>query len=306
MERSDKWQLGVRTLGMALLWLSGSSALAREWTDATGKVKQEGDLVDFDGHLAVLKKGDGHLVAIPVEKLSQADQEFLASKLAKDEMKSQGSKDRTWTMTNGIKVSGRVLKYGRKELVLTRKESKLWALDKPWSDLNEWQKYVILQIASKGEKREFKTEKQLESLLVARKGEPLVYPVEGVMIELEDGELFAAPFFLFSEKDLAVLEPGWKAWVAAEKDEQRREEQSMMLRSVANEYQKNKEIEHKIQLLHAASDWFDLWEVTLSDSKGNMVRVVVPARDSRSAQMAALLQHPKGTIQQTRKVRKRF
>src|SRR6185436_17408305 len=133
-----------------------------------------------------------------------------------------------------------------------------------------------------------------ESLLVAQKGKPLVYPVAGVMLELDTGEPFPAPFFLFSDKDLTVLEPGWKAWQAAEKDEQKKEDESTMLRNLANEYQKNKAIEHRIQLLRAASDWFDLWEV------------VVPARYSLTAEMLALKKYPGASILSTRILNRRY
>ena len=287
-------------LSGAILLLAGSVAIGREWTDSTGKFKQEGDLVDFDGHLVVLKKGSGQLVALAVDKLSKKDQEFLASKPAKEEMKACSEcKDRTWTMKNGTTVKGKVLKYGRRDVTITRKDSKLLANDIPWSDLDDWRKYALLQVVSQGEGKEFKTEKQVESLLVAQKGKPLVYPVAGVMLELETGEPFPAPFFLFSEKDLTVLEPGWKAWLAAEKDEQTKEDESTMLRNLANEYQKNKAIEHRIQLLRAASDWFDLWEVVVT-ANGQMARVVVPARDSLTAEMLALKKYPGAGILSTR------
>jgi len=127
----------------------------------------------------------------------------------------------------------------------------------------------------------------------------------GVMLELDTGEPFPAPFFLFGEKDLTVLEPGWKAWLAAEKDEQKKEDESTMLRNLANEYQKNKAIEHRIQLLRAASDWFDLWEVVVT-ANGEMARVVVPARDSLTAEMLALKKYPGASILSTRILNRRY
>jgi len=164
-------------LSGAILLLAGSVAFAREWTDSTGKFKQEGDLVDFDGHLVVLKKGSGQLVALAVDKLSKKDQEFLASKPAKEEMKACSEcKDRTWTMKNGTTVKGKVLKYGRRDVTITRKDSKLLVNDISWSDLDDWRKYALLQVVSQGEGRNSRRKNRSNLCSSLRKESPWSIP----------------------------------------------------------------------------------------------------------------------------------
>ncbi len=49
----------------------------RTWTDATGKFKTEAALLDFKGGKVQLRKPNGKVVAVPIEKLSQADQAWV-------------------------------------------------------------------------------------------------------------------------------------------------------------------------------------------------------------------------------------
>lgn len=294
----------IATFVLASLTLA-SIAAAREWTDSTGKIKQEADLVDFDDSIAVLKKADGRLVAIEIEDLSKEDREYLASKGAKDEVYKSASKDRTWTCTDGEKVTGRVVRYGIKDVVISRKGGKLSVNDKPYSDLTRLQQTVIPKIVAAYEKKPIKDVKGIESLIASRKGEPLKYTVEGVELELENGEPFAVPFFLFSEKDLEVLKPGWDEWLEAKNNKVRQQEESTMLRSLANEYQRDRAITNQILMLRLASDWFDLWEVELIAANGTSSSVVVPARDSRQAQVAAKQMYPAAGIGAAQRVSRR-
>jgi hypothetical protein len=65
-------------LGCALLCLAGYAAAApREWTDATGTFKAEGELISYDGKVAVLDFGEGKGLKIPVDRLSAADIAYL-------------------------------------------------------------------------------------------------------------------------------------------------------------------------------------------------------------------------------------
>lgn len=66
---------------MSLL-LSSSVVLslnAREWTDSTGVFTVEADLVEVAGGTVRLKKTDGTIIAVPLERLSDADQQYLKS-----------------------------------------------------------------------------------------------------------------------------------------------------------------------------------------------------------------------------------
>jgi hypothetical protein len=54
---------------------TGNSKL-RTWSDATGKFKIEAEMVRLDKGQVQLKRADGTTLAVPLDKLSQADQEF--------------------------------------------------------------------------------------------------------------------------------------------------------------------------------------------------------------------------------------
>ena len=53
----------------------------RTWTDVSGTYQVEAELVEATGAAVKLKlKKDGKIVTVPLEKLSEADREFLQSK----------------------------------------------------------------------------------------------------------------------------------------------------------------------------------------------------------------------------------
>ena len=49
----------------------------RTWSDATGKFRIEAELVELNGGVVTLKRKDGNEARIPVQKLSQADKDYL-------------------------------------------------------------------------------------------------------------------------------------------------------------------------------------------------------------------------------------
>jgi len=69
-------------LVLMLLLLSSSMVLslhAREWSDSTGVFTVEAELVEVAGATVRLKKTDGTIVAVPLKRLSDADQQYLKS-----------------------------------------------------------------------------------------------------------------------------------------------------------------------------------------------------------------------------------
>ena len=63
--------------GSAVVW--AQSDAEREWTDATGKFKVVGRLVEVKEGVAFIKNAEGKTLKVPVAKLSKKDQEFLDS-----------------------------------------------------------------------------------------------------------------------------------------------------------------------------------------------------------------------------------
>lgn len=72
-------------LGFVFMVLAtGDFALAevRTWSDATGKFKIEAELIEATDEHVVLQKTDGKTVKVPIAKLSEADQQFVADQQA--------------------------------------------------------------------------------------------------------------------------------------------------------------------------------------------------------------------------------
>lgn len=58
-----------------------SPLIAREWTDASGPYKFEGDLFPATDETVVLRRKKGELEAYQTDQLSEADREFLKQHL---------------------------------------------------------------------------------------------------------------------------------------------------------------------------------------------------------------------------------
>jgi thiol-disulfide isomerase/thioredoxin len=64
---------------VALLGAIAAAVVAEErtWTDKTGKFKVSGELIEVQDGKALLRRADGKEIKVPLERLSDADQEFV-------------------------------------------------------------------------------------------------------------------------------------------------------------------------------------------------------------------------------------
>jgi SLA1 homology domain 1, SHD1 len=65
----------LSALAIAIWSLIGSVAIARTWTDSSGKHQVEGDFVSLDSGIVTIKKADGNAVQIPFDQLSDKDRQ---------------------------------------------------------------------------------------------------------------------------------------------------------------------------------------------------------------------------------------
>src|SRR4249919_560298 len=82
-------------------------AFARVWTDSTGKYSIEADLIAFNDATVVLQRADHQLGQVPIDKLSQADRDYLKGKEAGDAVQKVSGATQTWTLRTGEKIIGR-------------------------------------------------------------------------------------------------------------------------------------------------------------------------------------------------------
>ena len=95
----------VALLAIAILILP-VTAFSRTWTDKTGKYKIDAALIAFNDKSVVLQRADHELGMVPIDALSQADQEYLKSKAAAEESQKIVGKQQTWNLANGMQLVG--------------------------------------------------------------------------------------------------------------------------------------------------------------------------------------------------------
>jgi hypothetical protein len=288
-------------LSCVLLASLGSSPLAaREWKDSTGKYAVEADLVAFTDKQVVLKRDDGKLITFSRDMLSAADRKYLNSKEADKILQEKTSKPQTWTMKSGLKVVGRPVSYGRKEIVIQRRRGKIYVNDRLLDNLPDIYQRMLPRIVAHFENVPLTDKADLVAWVTKQGGRPHKYTVDGVILELENGDEYAVPFLFFSDEDLKVLQPGWERWLAAEKNVEYQQREDFLLRAQAQAYQQDRQINAQIaamQLMLSAVDAgvTNLWEVYLYPRPGVAALpqyVIVPARDSRQAILSALAKNP--------------
>jgi hypothetical protein len=293
------------TLSLSAIVLLGADPVTRTWTDTTGQFTVEADLLAFNDTTAVLlkkepmKKDHHELVSVKIEQLSKEDQEYLKSKEAEDLTKTAANELHTWTLKNGLKVNGRVLGFGRRDVVVQRKMGKIHVNDKLFSDLPGVYQRMVPRIVGQFVMEPIETEDQLMAWATKQKGEPRKFTCEGVLLELENGDQYAIPFFFFSDEDLKLLKPGWDQWLAADQDVKKQEQEQFMAKAEAMAYHRNQQANNQMQqlelgLLATAAGVTDLWQVQMlpPGGAGRPVAVIVPAQNSGQAMIAAKNKYP--------------
>jgi hypothetical protein len=307
----EKTNMGQRLLNLAVLVCLSATAPAwgREWTDVTGRFTVEAELVAFSAETAVLKKKEGgELVAVSIERLSDDDREYLQSTKAHED--AHGEDKQLWTLRNGLQVPGRVVAYGRKEVTLQRRRSRIYVNDRQFENLPEIYQRMIPKVVGHFEEQEIEDRAGLQQWILRQRGQPRTFVCEGVILELENGDEYAVPFFFFSDKDQEFLRPGWDQWLAAHEKQEEKADHDLYVRALAKEYHRDRQVDRQIkmmqlELLAVNAGVVDLWEVALLPQPGSRVPgrfVIVPARNSLQASQAALMKFPGHVVGPIRRV----
>jgi len=298
-------------LALTLSLLVPAVAAARTWTDATGRYTIDAELVAFDDDQVVLQRdSDGALGSVELEKLSDSDRNYVASEDALEKANGLIGAQQVWTLKNGLHVPGRLVDYVRKDVTVQRRRGNVYVNDRVLGNLPEIYQQIVPRIVGHFEQYQVDDERTLTAWLVNRKGRPQSYTVDGVVLELASGDEYAAPFFLFSDEDLQVLQPGWEEWLAAAGRYDTQQDRSFELQSLAAAYKQDAEQKQQIARLQLGMQAIDagvtsLWEVTLypgADVAGPPLWVLAPGRDSRVAGQAALARNPGYNLGPVRRV----
>lgn len=298
-------------LPILLALLAASPALARTWTDQSGQYSIDADLVAYDSTRVVLKRdSDGELGMVSLERLSAADQEFVGKQL--EEANEQAKAGQLWTLRGGLEIPGQVVDFTHRDVTVQRRRGKVYVNDRVFENLPAVYRKVVPMVVAEQTGANVTDEKSLENWLVHRKGQPQTFGVDGVVIEFANGDEYALPFFVFSDRDLEVLQPGWDSWLAAHNaaDTMSRGEHSLALQARASqrdalEAEKLRIAQLQLGMTSVVAGVTSLWEVTLYPGPGVAGPpqwVVVPGRDSRVAAQGAMANYPGYVVGPIRRV----
>jgi hypothetical protein len=279
-----------------------SAAQSRVWTDSSGAYTLEAELIATSDTTVVLKRADHELVAIPLDKLSAKDREYLKSKEGAAAAAKSVDAAQAWKLKDGSTITGRVVDYARRDMTLQRRRGRIYVNDRQFDNLPDFYQQLIPKIVAELEKLPSADRRALEAWVVQQRGRPRIVRLDGVVLETQSGDEYGVPFFLFADDDQQVLKSGWDAWLAAHgRDEyDKMEDTAFLLRSLAAARHHDAMVKREIalmqlQLQKVEAGLTSLWEVTLYPVAGQRRPprwVVVPGRDSRQATVTALAQHP--------------
>lgn len=201
------------TLCFAVLLAAAAPTQAREWKDATGMYTLEADLVGFDRDTVVLQRKNKELGSIAIDQLSKEDQEYLKSKEAQEIHSNNLETNQTWTLASGTQVLGKVVDYDRRDVTVQRRRGRIYVDDTLYDNLPQIYQQMLLRVIAHEENIEMSDRAALDLWVRGLRGQPRTYHLEGVVLELPNGNEYAVPFFLFAEKDQELLRSGWDAWI---------------------------------------------------------------------------------------------
>ncbi|WP_404309597.1 SHD1 domain-containing protein [Neorhodopirellula lusitana] len=287
--------------------VASPAVMARTWTSSSGDYSLEADAVAFNDHSVILKRSTGKLVSVQLDELSEQDRNFVKSKELGQQLSTDIEQMQTWTSKDGVSIRGRVLAYGKKDMTVVRQRGKEVVNGKPFDEFTPLHQRLILRILSELENQEFANEHELNKWAKTLEGQTKVYPLEGVLMQLESGDKIAVPFFLFGKKELDVLKPGWNAWSSAHADDVAKQNESLMMQTEARQYQQQQNQQQqestqrqqieilRLNMLAARTGLTSFWEVGLEPGPGVYGRrtsVMVTAQNSDIASQMVLSRYP--------------
>jgi hypothetical protein len=284
----------------------------RLWMEQSGEYRVEASLVGFNDDLAILRRPSGEMVAFPLRDLSEKDREYLNSSEA--QRITQSRSNQTWTFRDGRQVVGHLVSHGDKDVVIQNRRGRIYVNDRAFDNLPEAYQTIVPLIVAHFENRTFASVDAFQEFVRRRGTRPLRYNCEGVILELENGDEYGIPYFLFSDDDRRFLESGRKEFRRQETTEEERENHALYMQHLAQEYQRDRMAERQIQrlqlgLLATSAGVTDMWEVAMIPPDGNFFMaqsVVVFARDSRQASVLAAQQWPGFVVGPVRRVNRNW
>lgn len=294
-------------------FLVAETTEARTWKDQTGDYTVEGKLFALNDEHVVIERGDGDLGMYKIEFLSQEDREYLRSAECAECSKAHLEREQVWELIDGYKLVGTLVDYARTEVTIQRRRGRIFVNDRQFDSLPPIYQQVVIRTLGQFEQIADIDRDKFVQWVMQQRGQPRVFQVDGMVIELNDGNEYTIPFALFSDRQLRLLRGGWDAWLAAHeaKDYASRDDESFRLQAQAAAIIQNQELAQQIALAQFNLDLIrsgitSLWEVTLFPAPGNPLPprwVLAQGRNNIQAIEMALLENPGFVVGPVRRIR---
>jgi hypothetical protein len=199
-----------------------------------------------------------------------------------------------------LKLVGRFVDFAGGVVTIQRRRRRIYVNDRRFTNLPELYQKLLPEVIEHFEGVEIPNKRAMQNWLSSYQGQPRVFQVEGVILEIETGDEYAIPFFVFSKPDRKLLQAGWVDWLAVHDDYDQRTAHGFRLEALAAAHFQNQELDCQIALMNlnlqaVAAGLTSVWEVTLYPIAGNPSPpqwVVKPGRNSAQATVAALKNNP--------------
>ncbi|MBM4092024.1 MAG: hypothetical protein FJ276_21715 [Planctomycetes bacterium] len=216
-------------------------------------------------------------------------------------------------MIDGFKLVGTLVDYTRTKVTIQRRRGKTYVNDRAFDALPPVYQTVVLKTLGQFEKIADIDRVKFDRWVLKLGGQPRTFDVDGIVMELRDGNEYTIPFVLFSAQSLRLLRGGWEAWLAAyeSKDYDALNDESFRLQAQAAAIIRNQEISQQIAVAQFNLDLVrsgitSLWEVTLYPGPGNRFPprwVLAQGRTNMQAVSMALQQNPGFVAGPVRRIR---
>ncbi len=307
-------RLPVRFFALLLLpVLVVEIADARVWKDQTGSYTIEGNLFAYNDEHVVIERADGDLGMFKIDFLSEEDREYLRSTEGAECSKKHLDCEQAWELIDGFKLVGTLVDYTRTQVTIQRRRGRIYVNDRHFDALPPVYQTVVIKSIGQFEQIADVDQAKFSRWVLQLHGRPRTFEVDGIVMELKDGNEYTIPFVLFSSGSLRLLRGGWEAWLAAyeSKDYSTLDDESFRLQAQAAAIIRNQEISHQIAAAQYNLDLIrsgitSLWEVTLYPGPGNPFPprwVLAQGRNNIQAVSMALQQNPGFVAGPVRRIR---
>ncbi len=221
-----------------------------------------------------------------------------------------------WRLRNGDKLDGKLIGFGTQTFHLKRQGGVVRVEDTDIEDLPSAYELILPSVVSKIDRKPIANLKELEKHLAGGGGGPFAYEVRGIQLELKQGGVFTVPLEFLEPAEAELVSPGFERWLAARVEstsELDRYETDTRERLMLDSYARLRGEEQaglqamklvELGLLSVNAGVTEIWEVGLLPNTpyGFPRSVLVPGRDSLSAQEIAVQRYPGWQVGYARKI----